>query len=286
MSNAMLVHPAAPEMSTFAKELQAHANSLPQTIAHLMDWFDQNIAYSRLDAPYFPLQRSDLDVLALRSGTCGDYSCLAVSLLLSLGIPAQYAWVTKDCFGDEQDHICAAALYSGQWVLIDATNPYRKWMGFNCKHIEYELLSPAAFEAKIMAEEQRCLEKALSLGNRDLAGLFFAPWVYDETVLDAEDRLESVFFLLILTSELRYTVYINYFAYTAKNGCSPMMATADENGTSYQFSVHAPKGIWDDEQWGESYAWDQIPASFRTETLERLHACMERNLPRIVKMVP
>lgn len=114
MNDAALVHPTSPEIAAFAGSIRADANSLPQTIARLMDWFDQAVIYSRLDAPYFPLQRSDLDVLALRSGTCGDYSNLIVSLLLYLGIPAQYAWISRDCFGDEQDHICAAAHWSGK----------------------------------------------------------------------------------------------------------------------------------------------------------------------------
>lgn len=63
------------------------------------------------------------------------------------------------------------------------------------------------------------------------------------------------------------------------------MATANEDGVTYQFSIHKPEGIWDDGQWGEAHEWDGIPAPFHTDALERLRVCIERNLPRVVALI-
>ena len=72
----------------------------------------------------------------------GDYSNLLVSVFQKLGYEAKYAYIHKDCYGDEQDHICVAIRDNNEWILIEATLPYRKWHGFKCQHQEYELLSP------------------------------------------------------------------------------------------------------------------------------------------------
>ena len=97
----------------------------------------------------------------MKSGTCGDYSNLIVSTLLNLGIPAKYTFVKKDCYGNNQDHICAMAEVDNNWILIDATLPYRKWVGYNTSHIEYETYTPDEFEAKFKKEERYWANLAL-----------------------------------------------------------------------------------------------------------------------------
>lgn len=124
------------------------AENTEQIIRNIISWFDENVKYSRLNSPYYPLQRSDIDTLRMKSGTCGDYSNLIVSTLLDLGIPAKYALLKKDCYGHNQDHICAMAEVNSNWILIDATLPYRKWSGYNTPHLEYDACTPDEFEAK------------------------------------------------------------------------------------------------------------------------------------------
>ena len=109
-------------------------SSIKAVCEELFNWFDKNVRYSRLNAPFFPLQRSDLDVISMQAGTCGDYSNLLVSVFQKLEYEVKYAYIHKDCYGDEQDHICAAVRDNNKWILIEATLPYRKWHGFNCKH--------------------------------------------------------------------------------------------------------------------------------------------------------
>ena len=51
-------------------EANLHDTSSAEAVSEsLLLWFDQNVAYSRLNAPFFPLQRSDLDVLSMRCGS-------------------------------------------------------------------------------------------------------------------------------------------------------------------------------------------------------------------------
>lgn len=172
--------------------------------------------YSRLNAPFYPLQRSDLDVLDMLSGTCGDYSNLLVSVLIALGYESRYAYVKVDCYNNLQDHICAAVLHNDKWILIDATLPYRRWHGFDCQHKEYELLSVEGFLTKMKKEESYWTEKAVESGNEKYAGLFYAPWIHDDTIVDATEKLESVFYLLAFENKDKYQIYVTYLVYSKK----------------------------------------------------------------------
>ena len=40
------------------------------------------------------------------------------------------------------------AKVDNNWLLIDATLPYRKWTGYNTPHIEYNIYAPLEFEEK------------------------------------------------------------------------------------------------------------------------------------------
>ena len=74
------IHPQSPEIDYFINELSLWNLPLNSILEMLLLWFESNVSYSRLNAPYYPLQRSDLDVLKMKSGTCGDYSNLIVSV--------------------------------------------------------------------------------------------------------------------------------------------------------------------------------------------------------------
>ena len=57
------IHPNNEEITQFIEELELRNLSLKDTTLKIFEWLDNNIAYSRLSSPYFPLQRSDLDLL-------------------------------------------------------------------------------------------------------------------------------------------------------------------------------------------------------------------------------
>lgn len=286
MDDCQYIRPEAPQVIDFAAEMQCEAQSIQDLIGNMLRWFDENIAYSRLNAPYVPLQRSDLNVLAMRSGTCGDYANLIVSALTCLGYRAAYAYVTRDCYGDPQDHICAACEADGRWVLIDATRPYRKWMGFDCPHQEYELLTAQEFETRMKAEEALQYEKARAFGDIRLAGLLYAPWVFEDTVVNTQDRLESVFYLLILSGAHACTLYVYYIEYDIAAGKIPIMVTIQPSKEPlYQFSTQQAADMWDDAQWGTGYGAQDIPKELRTPRLSRLDGSLGRNLRNVVRVV-
>lgn len=279
------IHPGCAEVCALCAQMEQGAADIRALFSNLFAWFDENIEYSRLNAPYFPLQRSDTDLLKMKSGTCGDYSNLIVSMLLTLEIPAKYAHLSRDCYGDEQDHICAAAYLEGRWTLIDATLPYRKWFGFDCPHKEYELLEPDAFESKMKEIERQCVLDAAAQGREEYAGLLYAPWIHDEPVLCTKDGLDSVFFLMIFNEKDDWTLYANYLSYTSESGRTPVMAAIAPAGRQYRFSINPPESLWDDAQWSAAYLPAEIPAEHQSPQLAELDRCIDKNLASILRIV-
>jgi len=270
------IHPDDRKIAAFIQNNICDKSSIRHICDGLLNWFDENVAYSRLNAPFFPLQRSDLDVLEMKSGTCGDYANLVVSVMLNLGHEAAYAYVHKDCYGDAQDHICAAVRDGEAWILIDATQPYRKWHGFDCPHKEYELLLPAAFEAKMKEEERYWTDKAHQFGDLQLAGLLYAPWIHEEVIAQSENALESVFFLLLLDAAKNMTLYAYYQRYSKESGAIPVMGFDSDGVRKYRFACKTPDGIWDDGQWGEEYAECDVPGEFQTKEFFALKDCIAK----------
>lgn len=238
LSEEHYLHCNSDEIHQFIQEVGKGASTKEEFFSNIFQWFDSNIKYSRLNSPFVPLQRSDLSLLKMKSGTCGDYSNLIVSVLLAIGIPAKYAYLKKDCYGDEQEHICAAAFLEKRWILIDATLPYRKWYGFDCPHQEFELLEPDEFECRMKNVECECIAKATKWGVPQYVGILYAPWVYDEIVLNTEKRIDSVFYLFILNTRENWTLYINYMTYTQLRGYSPFMVTLTPLKTTFQISIN------------------------------------------------
>ena len=265
----------------FIRNTLSDTGSLQAVCRDLLAWFDQTVAYSRLNAPFFPLQRSDLEVLVMHAGTCGDYANLLVSVFQTLGYEAAYGYVRKDCYGDVQDHICAAVRSDGRWILIDATQPYRKWHGFDCPHREYDLLLPDEFEQTMKQEEQHWIGIANRYGNEALAGLLYAPWIHEEILRQSEHLLESVFFLLSVNGQADIAVYAYLQRYSRDRGFIPIMSTISGGRQTYCFSCKTPQSIWDQSQWSEEYPEEEIPDSFRTDAFSAFQDCVSRVLPKI-----
>lgn len=279
------IHPDDKIIDEFIQENIVDRSSIKTICDELFSWFDKNVKYSRLNAPFFPLQRSDLDVISMSAGTCGDYSNLLVSVFQKMGYEAKYAYIHKDCYSDKQDHICAAVRDSNEWILVDATLPYRKWHGFNCLHHEYELLSPNEFEDKMKKEECYWTNVANRYGNELLAGLLYAPWIHEEIVNQSDTILESVFFLLLLDERKNTTIYAYYKKYTKECGTIPVMCIISNGTQKYCFSCKKPTNIWDNEQWSKEYLEENIPRRFNTEALYELKNCISKVLLDINKVV-
>lgn len=275
------IHPTDRRILDFSRNFSIGNNNLESICNNIFAWFDCNVKYTRLNAPFFPLQRSDLDLLIMRSGTCGDYSNLLVSTLLALGFDACYAYVHKDCYGDAQDHICAAVKENDRYILIDATQPYRKWCGFNCPHQDFELLSPSEFEHRMKKEEHYWCSIAEKHNSDLLAGLLYAPWIHDECVFESKDRLDNVFFLIFFDNKLVPTLYVYYQHYTKHKGFLPIMATIAESKTLYHFSIHPHGELWDNAQWSEGFTEPEIPKEYISEELESLKAAISKTISQI-----
>lgn len=285
MRSMYYIHPESKEIKEFINELQLGGITLENVVDKIFRWFDKNIGYSRLNEPYEPLQRSDLDVLEMKAGTCGDYSNLLVSVLTSLGSEAQYAYLKTDCYGNPQDHICVAVWADDRWKLVDATLPYRKWQGFDCAHQEYELLTAQAFEEKMRQEEDFWTQRAIEWGDTRYAGLLYAPWIHEKIVVNTEDRLETVFFLLIFDAEKQWQIYINYMIYTSEFSSTPIMCRYSEGKEYYSFSINEAEHLWDEKQWGNECLLEDVPTEFRTKQLECMGECICEIVPRIKKIV-
>ena len=275
------IHPSDKKIKEFIQKLELESKDIKEIVYIIFKWFDSNVKYSRLNAPFFPLQRSDLDVLNMLSGTCGDYSNLVVSVFSALGYETGYAYIKVDCYKNPQDHICAAVLHNGKWILIDATLPYRRWHGFDCQHKEYELLSVEEFLAKMKKEESYWLEKAIASGNEKYAGLIYAPWIHDDTIVDTNEKLESVFYLLAFENKDKYQIYATYLVYSKENAFSPVMCRIIGDKIYYMFSEKQANNIWDAAQWGQEYLDASIPEKYKGSYYEKIAMSIQNNMQQI-----
>ena len=279
------IHPGDDKIKNFISDFYLQEKSLEEVVYTVFDWFDAHIDYSRLNNPFYPLQRSDLDVLEMLSGTCGDYSNLLVSVLTALSYDVQYAYVREDCYGNPQDHICAAVWDEEAWKLIDATLPYRKWCGFACPHKEYELLTVDGFWERMKGEEKYWTEKAIKYGNEKYAGLLYAPWVHEEVCTNTQNELECVFYLLVFENKEEHQIYVNSLVYTEEKAISPIMCRISRDYMYFSFSEREAKHIWDSEQWGQEYLEESVPETYRTRYYENMLISIQNNLPRIKAII-
>lgn len=279
------IHPTDKRITDFSALMRRNGEDLGSIVGSLFSWFDENIEYSRLAAPFFPLQRSDIDVISFKAGTCGDYSNLIVSVLLASGFEARYAYVRRDVYGDAQDHICAAINDNGRYVLIDAAQPYRKWHGYDCGHKEYELLTPIEFENRMRAEEAYWSAAADRYGRPLLAGLMYAPWLHAECVLETPEVYDDVFCLITLDDRLSPALNVYYRHYTPYEGTIPVMAKISDGMVRYRFSAHSRKDLWDERQWSEGFDEDEVPGEYDTPELRLLKDSATKEMPEISRIL-
>lgn len=286
LDNYKYINHQSSEIINFTKKMSENTSHIKEVINNIFKWFDENMEYTRLNSPYYPLQRSDIDTLLMRSGTCGDYSNLVVSILLNLGIPAKYAYLKRDCYGDYQDHICVIAKIDDNWILIDPTLPYRKWEGYETPHKEYDIYTPEEFEEEFKKKENYWTELALKWGEEKYAGLLYAPWVHEETVINTDTNIETVFYLLVFNNIDDWNLYIYYLEYTPERSSSPIMSIINPENCTYRFSITEVESIWNEEQWSPEYTLEIIPENLKGEKFFRFNSNIERNLNKIMQIIP
>lgn len=280
------INPNSKEVKNYLNELNYGTKLEIDSLMEIIEWFKRNVEYSRLNSPYFPLVRNDIDVINMKSGTCGDYSNLLVSCLINLGYEAKYAYVKRDCYGDTQDHICVAAKIDINWILIDVTAPYLYFHPFNCPHKEYQLYEPFEFQKMMKKEEQYWYDKAVEQGCSNLGGLYFAPWIHDEIVVMNKDRIESVFFLLIMNGKEKWTLYATYLIYKQEKRMSPIRLTINQNNeVRTQFSSDENLEIWDENRWGDEFLISDIENEKKTEEWYKIISTVEDKKELIKKVI-
>lgn len=210
---------------------------------------------------------------------------MIVSVLTRLGYQTKYAYLKIDCYGNPQDHICAAVWDNDRWKLIDPTLPYRKWKGYDCPHKEYELMTPEEFESKMKEEENYWTQRSITWNNQRYAGLLYAPWIHEEVVVNTVEILETVFLLLIINSAKEYSIYVYYMTYLEENSSTPIMCRVKDNKGFFRFSIKDAQNIWDEEQWGNEYLENEIPIQFQNLHIQKMIECMDKTLPVIQKIV-
>lgn len=220
----------------------------------LFHWCIEKLNYGRLKKPLFPLVRTDLDVLELKEGTCGDFSHLFVSFMMALNIKVKYVRVVRDIHNDEQDHLCGC-FYSEKeqrWVLVDPTPSYGRVSGWDIMHREYQMLDKHVHWKATREEEKywacRSAEKYNSLL---LAGLIFAPWVYEEIIDQSSTEVVSVFVLFTLTVALEWTLTVTCHVNSRQARLCPIRLRRSSENDVWEWDECIEEGyeVWDEKRW-------------------------------------
>lgn len=176
-------------------------------------------------------------------------------------------------------------LHNNKWILIDATLPYRRWHGYDCQHKEYELLFVEEFLVRMKKEESYWTEKAVESGDDKYAGLFYAPWIHDDTIVDTDEKLESVFYLLAFENKDKYQIYVTYLVYSKENAFSPVMCRITGDKIYYMFSEKKVDNIWAAEQWGEEYLDIDVPEKRKGMYYENITRSIQMNIPIVKELI-
>lgn len=223
----------------------------------LYDWCLDNLDYGRLKKPYFPLVRTDLDVLELKEGTCGDFSHLFISFMDALNIKAKYVKVVRDIHNDEQDHICACFYNEEEqrWILVDPTPSYGRISGWDIKHREIKFIDKDAHWESLKKEEvlwaMRSVEKYNSLL---LSGMIYAPWIYEGIINQTKTETESIFVLLTLDSSLKWNMQVTWHMNAADTRKCPIRLRRTSNSDSYEWDecIDEDLEVWDEKRWNSN----------------------------------
>ena len=233
----------------------------------------ENLAYGRLKEPWFPLNRTDLDVLKIGEGTCGEYAQVFYSCMTALGKQARFAHVIRDCFGDDQDHFCGA-FYDEDcdaWVLVDPTISYRLVDGFDLRHEKIEWQDLASYTEEIARWEWKYITGAREQGIAALsiAGLRYAPWLYEQILDEDRGRYRSVFLLYTGNVGQPWSGYAMLSENTRSVSTGLIRLTFldfEDETLGWDRCIDSARGKWDESRWDSRGS----PAFGIDENLDRL----------------
>jgi len=246
-------HPRHPGIREIIRRIPPECASDSQKAKWLFEWRLNHLSYGRLKKPLFPLIRTDLDMLELKEGTCGDFSHLFVSFMQALKIPARYGIVERDLYGDAQDHICAAFRDrdESRWISVDPTPSYGKVAGWDIGHRTSEWRDPEEHWAAIREEEiVRLHQAARRYRSLLLSGIIFAPWMYEEIIEVSQAGVTSVFVLLATDDELRWKLHVTCHMKGQKDRSCPIRLRTDSRDVlEWDECANEQMELWDEARW-------------------------------------
>lgn len=113
----------------------------------------------------------------------------------------------------------------------------------------------------------------------------YAPWIHDDTIVDTDEKLESVFYLLVFENKEKYQIYATYLVYSKETAFSPVMCRITEDKIYYTFSEKKADNIWDAEQWGEEYLETTVPEIKKEQYYENITKSIQMNIPSIKELM-
>lgn len=276
-------HPSGERVQALVRQAAAVGRPPVDQVRWLFQWFLENLQYGRLESPWFPLVRTDEDVLRWREGTCGDFAHLFVACMLAMGIDAQYVRVDRDAYGDEQDHICAAffAPDVGRWVMVDPTYAYGFLTGWDVKHREVRFVPREAHWDQIRREEFDWLRAEAARKRLALAGLTFAPWVYEGLLERNAQSVRTFFALLCVTAPGQWALWGTLHEQgPAARACPVRLRATTGSELAWDRCIAPDAEVWDEARWAAQGA--VTPGALAGHpALQVASAHLEQLLPRL-----
>lgn len=137
------------ELCGIADAMFKRISSGHEKARRILDWMSENIAYDRSKCEKVAQEgscsiRDAEEVADDRMGICCEQAFLYVALARYSGLTSNYVSVTRDCFGKDVQHACAAVRLDYD-ILVDPAyhQPDAKCNGFDIKHQRYCLLEDA-----------------------------------------------------------------------------------------------------------------------------------------------
>lgn len=276
-------HPDSPAVRALVRQAVQAGRRHSDQVHWLFQWCRDQLRYGRLAAPWFPLVRTDEDVLRLREGTCGDYAHLLVACATAMGIEARYVWVDRDVYGDEQNHICSAFLEpdEGRWVLVDPTY----FTGWDVRHRDVRFVPKEAHWAAVSRDEFDWLRGEAGRKRLALAGLTYAPWVYEGLLERADLGGRTFFALLCVTAPGQWGLWATLHEQRPETRACPVRLRATAGGALAWDLCHAPAAeVWDEARWAAQGAVTP-GAVAENPALREASAHYEQLLPRLRPIV-
>jgi hypothetical protein len=254
-------HPNSTEIKNLIKSIPTNNKTNYEKAKWIFDWCVNNLEYGRLKKPFFPLIRTDLDVLELKEGTCGDFSNLFVSCMESLDIPSKYVIVDRDSYNDRQSHICSAFYNSieNRWILVDPTPAYGCVSGWDVRHKEIKFIEKEEYWVARKQEEYDWIKRSiLEYKSLFLSGILFAPFIYEGFIKKTDRQNTTLFAYLTVDNLLQWHLMATLHDYTKKSRSCPIRITSVKlDNYEWAASINEDFEVWDEKRWKPKRSVDE-----------------------------